>query len=269
MKSKKPLFEEKDFGEVEQSLKKVVKKGGTPARIYKEELKQGSKEWFALRMGKFTGSKIPNLMKSGRAKDQNFGDVAKKAIMLVAIERDLTEDGTELYINELFSKEFRQTEWGNRYEEEARIAYMKEKKVNVDVTCFKVHKTLKNIGGSFDGEVTEEDGIVEIKCPYDVVKHQANVDLVSDGITPKHEYYGQIQCNIEVGGVSFCDFISFDPRRKTNSLAIIRVPRDQEYIDEMLKRIRISEKTIHYMDIGLSMTDSLLLAEEEINEEND
>ena len=45
--------------------------------------------WFRCRIGCFTGSKIGDLMKSGRKKEQIFGDVATSYIYKVAAERML------------------------------------------------------------------------------------------------------------------------------------------------------------------------------------
>ena len=41
-----------------------------------DNIEQRSLEWHRLRIGSFTGSKIGDLMKSGRKKEQIFGDTA-------------------------------------------------------------------------------------------------------------------------------------------------------------------------------------------------
>ena len=249
-----------DFLDEDKKLHSEISKANAQATQEYEnlgELKQGSKAWFHMRMGKFTGSKIPNLMKRGRSKADVFGETAKSVIRQVYIERDLTPEGAELYVDEMFNKRFRQTEWGNKYESYAIAAYEEATGNTVDPCAFKTHPILDHIGGSFDGDVVGKKKIIEVKCPYDVLKHDANVQLskgdYETGVPKTHEYYGQIQCNIFVGDAESCDFISYDPRRKHDGLVIINVPRDNDYIEEMLDRINFSEelivKYLEYIDI--------------------
>jgi len=225
-----------------------------------EELKQGSKAWFAIRMEKFTGSKFPDLMKRGRAKDAEWGESAYKVIKQVFIERDLTDEGKEYYIEEMFNKEFRQTKWGTKWEPFAREEYVAKAGVFVEETCFEIHNLFDFIGGSFDGKVLEQSKIIEVKCPYDPLIHASNFDLIETGIGEDHTYYPQIQCNIEIAGADSCDFISFDPRRKRDRMAIINVPRNQEFIDRLIKRTLIANKAVYYMGMGIPVEDAVLLA---------
>lgn len=255
------------FEDIDKQAEIAINKANANAEIEYEnlgDLKQGSKAWFNARLGVFTGSKIPNLMKSGRSKADKFGLTAKDVIRQVQIERNLTETGKELYVDELFAKDFRQTNWGNKYESDAREKYSDASGDYVEETCFQLHPTIPFIGGSFDGKVIGKKKIIEIKCPYDILKHNDNVQImldVSDGSFPKnHDYYGQIQCNIFVGEAESCDFISYDPRVLKNSLVCINVPRDEEYIAEMLERILIAEKCIKYMD-DMDIDSALLMAQ--------
>jgi hypothetical protein len=208
--------------------------------VAKEEMKQKTIEWFLARWDKFTGSRIPDLMKQGRGKGEEFGETAKGIIMELAAYHQMTDEGREMYAVEQMYKEFRQTAWGNRYEPEARLKYNPE----TTETGFTVHPTIPYFGGSFDGRV--EGGIIEIKCPYDPVKHMKNRKLKqSGGIDSKYEYYGQIQANIEVAGVQWCDFISYDPRCKPEyQLVVIRVERDETYIAVMLERIHEAKRKL-------------------------
>lgn len=258
------------FEDIDKQAEIAINKANANAEIEYEnlgDLKQGSKAWFHARLGVFTGSKIPNLMKSGRSKADKFGETAKNVIRQVQIERNLTETGRELYVDELFTKDFRPTAWGNKYESDAREKYSDASGDYVEETCFQLHPTIPFIGGSFDGRVVGKKKIIEIKCPYDVLKHNDNVQImldVSDNGFPKnHDYYGQIQCNIFVGEAESCDFISYDPRVLKNSLVCINVPRDEEYIAEMLERILIAEKCIKYMD-DMDIDAALLMAQKSV-----
>jgi putative phage-type endonuclease len=230
-----------------------------------DETNQGSREWFALRLGLFTGSKLPNLMKSGRAKDEKWGETAKTVIVTAAIERDLSDEGKELYIDELFRTEFKQTAWGKKYESEARDLYAKLMEKEIEKPTFQIHEDYPFLGGSFDGIVVGENKIIEIKCPYNVFNHSKNIELsyVAGSINEKHDYYAQMQGNIEIAGADSCDFISYDPRRKTDSnrIVIINVPRDQTYIDRLIERVMIAEKAVSYILAGVDVSGAILLAE--------
>lgn len=255
------------FEDEENALVNEIKQGNSSGeKIYKDlgEMYQGSKAWFAMRMERFTGSKYPDLMKCGRGKGEEWGESSYKIIKQVFIERDLTEEGKEYYIEEMFNKEFRSTKWGKKWEPFAREEYSAKTGLIVEETCFEVHNLFDFIGGSFDGKVIEVSKIIEIKCPYDTLVHAANYELIETGIGANHTYYPQIQCNIEVAGVDSCDFISFDPRRKRDRMAIINVPRDQEFIDKMIKRTLVANKAIYYMGLGLTVADAVLLATKDL-----
>lgn len=268
----------------------------TPRETEHEELKQRTIEWYLARWDKFTGSNIPDLMKSGRGKGEEWGETAKGVILQIAAYQSMTDEGREMYSIEQMYKDFPQTRWGNKYEPEARTEYAKATGYIVKECGFRVHPQIPYFGGSFDGEVVgyqqyseaERDqirqmlhdasprsytiipsesqiefpdhsmgthGIIEIKCPADPIKHLKNRDLsLSGGITVKHEYYGQIQGNIEVAGVNWCDFVSYDPRCKEEyRLVIIRVMRDQIYIDAVLARVREGKRILDGYMAGTSM----------------
>ena len=84
------------------------------------------------------------------------------------------------------------------------------------------------------------------------------MNLSRTGIDVKHEYYGQIQCNIEVSGVDWCDFISYDPRQdNAHKIVIIRVERDQIYIDAMMDRIHKAKRILDIYLAGKSIEESI------------
>ena len=181
-----------------------------------EQIKQRSIEWFLHRWDKFTGSRIPDLMKQGRAKGELWGETARGIILEIASYQTMTDEGREMVAIEQMFKEFRPTNWGHQYEPEARAKYAEKMNLRVEEVGFKVHNKIPYLGGSFDGEVIGGkegstrfvDGILEIKCPYDPIRHCKNRDLSQgEGVTIKHDYYGQIQCNIEVAGVQWLSLI--------------------------------------------------------------
>ena len=128
----------------------------------------------------------------------------------------MTEAGKIEYVKQELAKDYRATAWGNENEPEAREAYRLKTGYDVRETGFMVNPHCVFHGGSFDGEVLENGervGIIEIKCPYNPVIHAQNANLKRTGLSASHAYYPQIQSNIEVAGIQWCDFVSFDPRQ--------------------------------------------------------
>jgi len=186
-------------------------------------------------------------MKRGRGKGQDWGETAKAVILKKVAYSQMTDEGREMQAEIEMSADFKQTRWGNTYEPEARAKYSELTGMNVREVGFMVNFNCKYNGGSFDGEVYDVDanpnGIIEIKCPFDPIKHSKNASLKIDGLDQSHEYYAQIQNNINVAGVDWCDFISYDPRRKPeHQLVVIRVMRDDFFIEGMMDRIHKAER---------------------------
>lgn len=235
----------------------------TPAQNAEKEMEQRTFEWFLNRIDKFTGSKIPDLMKQGRAKGEEWGETAKGVILEMATLQTMTEEGRSEYIYQQMKKDFVQTRWGNENEHIARCEYEKRTGLKVDVTGFTINPKCPYHGGSFDGDIVGQmedgtNGIIEIKCPFDPVKHIQNLNLSRSGLDVKHEYYGQIQSNIETAGAHWCDFVSFDPRQdEKHRLVIIRVFRDEIYINAMMDRIHQGKRILDRYLAGESMEESI------------
>lgn len=250
------------FEQEEKDLRSQLKSANEIEHIEEnnEVILQGSKNWFKMRLGLLTGSKWPSIMTKGRGSE--YGDTFYKMLNTIYVERDLSDDGIDLYVEEQYNTEFRQTKWGNKYEQFAREAYEQITGDTVKTTTFKVGKLITWIAGSFDGEVESKNKIIEIKCPYDVTVHVKNCELEKTGITEKHTYYAQIQCNIFVAGVDSCDFVSYDPRRKTNKIVIINVPKDDAFIEKMIIRGTILDSACDLMlNDGLTAEEAILLAD--------
>jgi len=74
-----------------------------------------------------------------------------------------------------------------------------------------------------------DDGLIEIKC-MNTANH---VETIIEG-KPPSRYIPQMQCQMAVTGRQWCDFVAFDPRLPDDlQLLVVRVDRDQEYIDQM------------------------------------
>lgn len=188
---------------------------------------QGSVEWLQERMGRFTSSRFPDLMKSAQDKHSHFGGTAMGYLIEVAVER-ITGESIGFQGNE-------DTEWGNENEAGAISCYEKEHGVKVDICGFLPFG--KNSGGSPDGLVGM-DGIVEVKCPKSRTMH---LKYAIDNKVPSI-YYDQIQGNLMITSRKWCDFISYDPRLpKSHRLFVVRVERDEKRINEIRQRLQLAE----------------------------
>lgn len=181
---------------------------------------QRDEEWFALRLGKFTGSRFSDLMattKTGPA-------VARKnLIVTLALER-MTGKPTEDYQNAAMQR-------GIELEPEARAAYEMHVGDLVMEIPFIQHPKLEFVGVSPDGLVGEE-GMTEFKCPSSLHKHVA---ALMAGEHAK-EYKWQLQGQLWVAGRMWVDAVSYDPRFPDGlRLAVKRVERDEKAIDELEK----------------------------------
>lgn len=222
--------------------------------IQTNEAEQKSREWFRARVGKFTASGMPDLMTSGRGKER-FGKTAINYVLKIAAERDMTPEGLETYLDEQVKKEFRQTMWGNTYEADARIEAGKLIRCEIqEVTFAKCPDSLIGdfFGGSADG-VTETGIPVEIKCPYDPIRHEQNLQLKLIGIDVKHDYYPQMQAHMINFNADKCYFVSYDPRRsEARRVCVIEVNRDQDYINEMAERLKLANIAVEsYLNDGV------------------
>jgi hypothetical protein len=217
----------------------------TPEHIQREqEIEQKTKAWFEARLGFFNASDLPKLMTKGRGKDEVWGATARAVIDKVIVERSMTPEGREMYVAELMAKEFRQTRWGNEHESAAREFLSEAIGEEIHEVGSIIHPGIPYFRGSADG-VTASGFPVEIKCPYDPLKHQANLNLVRTGIDLKHEYYAQIQAHMMIHVAAKCYFASYDPRRRVpDNLAVIEVERDEVFVAAIKERLEAAEDLI-------------------------
>lgn len=186
------------------------------------ELQEGQ-DWLLARCGMFTASRASDLM----AKTKSGPSTSRaNLIALLAVER-LTGSPVETYQNDAMRR-------GTELEAEARDLYAFQRGVVVEERGFVVSHTLPFTGCSPDGELTDENGLVEIKCPASMQKH---LDALRNG-SHAQEYKWQLQHQMMVTGTEFVDAVSYDPRYPENlQIAIVRVPRDEAAIKELSAEI--------------------------------
>ncbi len=174
---------------------------------------QGTEEWKKHRLGKCTASMFNILM------GKTFGKtVYNYAYELIA--ESLTGMQKEVSARPL--------EWGTEHEPDARFLYEHLTFTLVRQVGFAEYSDM--IGCSPDGLIGD-DGLQEIKCPYNSSNHV--ISLVTKEV-PKI-YKAQVQGNLWITDRQWCHFVSYDPRfPEGKQLIIIKSERDEAYI-EMLK----------------------------------
>jgi putative phage-type endonuclease len=181
------------------------------------EIEQRSEAWFKARLGKVTASAVADVLaktKTGVSASRN------NYLIKLAIQR-VTGQIEESYTNDAM-------QWGIDNEDQARVAYEVASGNFVDQVGFVDHEIIDWFGCSPDGLV-DNDGLVEIKCPNSAT----HWEYFKTKEVPK-KYFIQMQAQMSCTGRKWCDFVSFDPRMPEKSqLLIIRVPRDNTFIDLM------------------------------------
>ena len=184
-------------------------------------------KWELERCGKFTSSKVGDLMTRGRAKGKVWGDTAMKYIYEKVAE---LATGVPQY-----SPESRAIEWGNDNEPLAIDRYNKYAQNQIEHMGKTFIPFNDMCGGSPDGYI-KSNWIVEVKCPYNSANH---IRFLLDRKIDKNYYY-QCQANMLFTARDYCMFISYDPRMKSEALELVCIPvkRDEEVCDAILERIK-------------------------------
>lgn len=191
---------------------------------------KGDSAWHQQRIAKLTSSRFGDMMQKGRSKDQRFGNAAMKYIYEKIAEQITLQP-------HVFSSQA--TDWGSQMEANAIEKYTEKTGNEVHYTGFLEFGD--HAGGTPDGLVGE-DGIIEVKCPFNPANH---VEILLEGMVVNTDHMFQIQGNLMVTDRKWCDYISYDPRVTDEALQmkIIRVERDEEIIQAIQERIlEVAEK---------------------------
>jgi putative phage-type endonuclease len=181
------------------------------------EIVQGSPEWFAIRCGRVTASRVADVV----AKTKSGPSASRMNYMAELIAERLTGQPAERFSNAAMA-------WGTEKEPEARSTYEFYRGVAVKQVGFVIHPSIDQSGASPDGLVGV-DGLVEIKCP----NTSTHLDTLLGQMVPS-KYVNQIQWQLACTGRQYCDFVSYDPRLpEAMRLFIKRMPRDDKRIAEL------------------------------------
>ena len=189
-----------------------------------KELIQGSEEWFAVRRGKITASRLNDLMKKTKYGESTY---KTKLRMELAIERITGKSASNVVMNQAMHD-------GIEREPDARMLFEAVTGKEVALCGSFDHPEIVNTSASPDGLLRGENAILEIKCPT-AVTHARN--LMADGMDKRYLYQvaWQMACTESTHGY----FASYHPDFPTDlRLKYVRVERDDDLILNISKAVR-------------------------------
>jgi putative phage-type endonuclease len=181
-------------------------------------MEQLSEEWFAIRRGKVTASRVADMLATTKT---GYG-ASRAGLMAELIAERLTGKSIERFQTEAMK-------WGVEKEADAKDAYTFYCDVSIQPGDFALHPTITDAGASPDGLIGDK-GLIEIKCP----QTNTHIDTLLSGSIPGR-YVTQMQFQLACTGRQWCDFVSFDPRMP-------------ERMRLFVKRIERSDREIAYLE---------------------
>ena len=188
-------------------------------------VEQRSLDWYRLRCGHITGSKVADIMKSGRKKDEVFSETAKAYLFQVAGERlfnptFLNDDGIfQDYIDQV-SVNTKAMQWGSDQEDAAKSLFMQMNFPEGEITELSSckHDTIPYFAASPDGAIYYgRDGeylkIIEVTCP-NINTYMKYRTLIHDAASLKEtepKYYWQMMAEMSCTGAKGGIFIVYCP----------------------------------------------------------
>lgn len=215
-------------------------------------IEQGSSEWLKQRLGKITGSRIGDLMTSGK-KGEMFGKTSLSYIYEVCAERDLLQKYIDDdYLFDIYQQQVsinnKFIEFGHDNEDFAAERYQLVTECKLEECESIQHPTISHFSASPD-RIAIKDGlrkVVEIKVPLPktFMEYMAEVkdNETLKSVNPK--YYYQTMAEMACTGLDKADFVVFCPFLKHN-IHIVEITRDEAVIAEFEKRIMAANEIIN------------------------
>ena len=229
-----------------------------------DNVEQRSLDWFRLRCGSFTGSKIGDLMKSGRKKEQVFGEVAMSLIYKVAAERMLNP----VFVNddELFGQYIEQQQvyskaiiWGQEQEDNAKDLLMRKNPEweLSDVSSCK-HDTIPHFAASPDAIIYDRKKLMigEIKCPsvHTFVRYLVEINDAESLKKVQPDYFYQMQAEMACTNAESGIFVAYCPWL-VKPIHIVPIERDEEAIKAIEERVVKANEIVEQIINGTYKTE--------------
>lgn len=221
-----------------------------------DNIEQRSLDWFRCRIGCVTGSKVADIMKSGRKKDEIFSDTAKSYLFQIAGERIFNQeflddnDTFQDYIDQV-SVNTKAMQWGADQEDAAKRLFMNMNFPDgeiVELSSCK-HDTIPHFAASPDGAIYGRDGgdirILEVKCP-NINTYMKYRSLIHDAASLKDtepKYYWQMMAEMSCTGASGGIFITYCPWL-SKPIHWADIERNEEDIKLMEERVILANQFI-------------------------
>lgn len=190
-----------------------------------DNYKQHSIDWFRLRCGCITGSKVADIMSSGRKKEDLFSQVGKSYLYQIAGERlfnpDFLNDDDifQDYIDQV-SVNTKAMQWGADMEDQAKACFCQlpqNEGIEIAELSSCKHDTIPYFAASPDGAIYGRDGedlkIIEVKCP-NINTYMKYRTLIHDAASLKEtepKYYWQMMAELSCTGAKGGIFIVYCP----------------------------------------------------------
>ena len=187
--------------------------------MIRHDVEQGSPEWFAVRLGKFTASEFDRVVTPGGKASTQIGGLVNKLVAEIITGKPTA---------------FTESDWmkrGKELEQEARDALAFRLDVDIEAVGF-VECEDGPWGCSPDG-VYEGRGC-ELKCPAP----HTHVQYLIDDRCP-NDYYPQVQGAMWVTGAKSWDFVSYHPDMP---MLVVSVKRDDPFIALLEAQVKLAAK---------------------------
>lgn len=229
-----------------------------------DNIEQRSLDWFRCRIGCVTGSKIGDLMKSGRKKEQIFGDVAMSYVFKVAAERMLNP----VFVNddELFGQYIEQQQvyskaiiWGQEQEDNAKDLLMRknpEWELSDVSSC--AHDTIPHFAASPDAIIYDRKKLMvaEIKCPNPntFVRYLVEIKDAESLKKVQPDYFYQMQAEMACTNAESGIFVAYCPWL-VKPIHIVPIERDEEAIKAIEERVVKANEIVEQIINGTYKTE--------------
>lgn len=179
---------------------------------------QGTQDWFDVRNGRVTASRINDVMQYLKSGKEGQRRIDYKTELIAELLRG---ESLPHYVSP-------QMLWGIEQEALAATEYELASPLDVNAVGFVFHPSIERAGSSPD-RIVGSDGLLEIKCP-DTTTH---IEWILGGVVPeqhRNQMYFQMRCCER----DWCDFLSFDsrlPKRYQKFMA--RLHADEQRMEEI------------------------------------
>ena len=201
------------------------------------EIPQGSPEWFAVRCGKITASRLGDIMRKTKWGESTY---KAKVRLELAIERITGKSVSSVVMNQAMRD-------GVDREPDARTLFEAVTGKEVALCGSFDHPTIVNTSASPDGLLRGENAVLEIKCPT----HATHAKNLMSETMPKNYIY-QVMWQIACTESDYAYFASYHPDYPPElRLKWVKVEKDDSVIKSLEEEIRAFDISIEDLIIKI------------------